>query len=297
MTSPDTSLDGVRRELGALREELSGLTAHLRTLQRQADQLAALHAEEPDAAAKVERLERVLTFEKVAAHFRDAVAQAPLIQDPVPHLWVSQLLPPDVYQAVIDAIPARAFFDDRAADANELRVPPRVAPTHSIVTWAFLTDVVLRALSSALVARFHEPLAAFTSARFPTLPPFGEWDVEVTLSQGRIVLRGPGYVGAPLPDRPWDFLTTVVCLARPNDDEAFGSRLHGDVFPFRANSALTFLGPAQAHEYLSIPHGEARATDRYTYEFGVGPTREGRRTLTAMMKNDPARAASAFDLY
>ncbi len=97
----------------------------------------------------------------------------------------------------------------------------------------------------------------------------------------------PGLVAGkspPQPERPWDLLTCVLTLARPHDSEEFGSQLGTRAVPFLPNSALVFLGAS--HGYVPIPESAPVDTERYTYEFGIGPTKEGRRTLAAMMNQD-----------
>jgi hypothetical protein len=145
-----------------------------------------------------------------------------------------------------------------------------------------MTEIVLRSLGPALAERFSKPLAARAATAFPGLPPFDEWNVEITLSEGRLVRRVRGYAGAPAPHREWDLLTAVLCLARRGDDERFGSRVYGEPFPFRANCAVAFVGPSEALEYASIPPETSGMTERYTYEFGIGPSREGRRRLARL---------------
>lgn len=258
------------------------LASLLRQLQRRTEQLSTLHQAEQAAAIGIDKLERVLDFDRVASHVRTRVARAELAETPLPHLCIADVLPDDVYGALVAAIPAAVFFDGGVDHGAALRIPPRLAPSCSIVTWGFITEIVLQVLSPALVRRFQDPLAAFAKTRFPDLPPFGEWNVEITLSEGRIVRRLPGYAGAAGPHREWDFLTTVLCLARQDDDERFGSRVGGLSFPCLANSALTFLGSGDAHEYAPIPPTAPAGTERHTYEFGTGPTREGRRALAPM---------------
>lgn len=285
MTPAERAVGELRRDCAHIRTELSRFASQVQKLQRRTDRLSALRAEEPGAVAWLDRFERTLDAEAVDAHLRTVVAKAVLVQDPIPHLQVPDLLPIEVYRALVDAIPARVFFEGGVEQGLELRIPPRVAPVHGVVAWAFLTEVVLRSLSPLLVARFEEPLAASARTRFPDLPPFREWGVEVTLSRGRIVGRGPGYVGPGAPDRPWDLLTTVLDLARPHDNEEAGSELQSMRMPFRANTSLTFLGHMASHAYSPIPEGAA-ATERYSYEFGIGPDKEGQRRLAAMIHGD-----------
>jgi hypothetical protein len=279
VTVADPFPNEVRDEVRLLRHEISTLAAEMAAVRRRAEQIAALRDEETES--RIERLERVLDYDRTTAHVRAAVSQSNLARDPVAHMYVPDLFPPDVYDALVEAIPPAAFFETDPLHAAELRMPPRLAPAHSIVTWAFLTEVVLEVLSPALVSAFAQPLGALTSTLYPALPPLSELDVEVTLSHGRLVRRTRGYQATPSPDREWDFLTAVVCLARPGDGAEFGSRLDGRTFPFNGNSALVFLQPAHAHTYESIPDTVRDHVQRHTYEFGVGPTQAGRRALAA----------------
>lgn len=283
MTEQGRPVDPLRREAHAVRSELAKLASGIATLHRRMEQLSALQDGEKHAAAQIARLERVLDFDRVAAYVRGAVTRAEVAGDPVPHLLVANLLPPDVYEALIEAIPAHVFLDGRAERGQDMRVPPRLAPMPSIVTWMFL-DEIARALSDLLVARLAEPLALYTQARFPSLPPFRDWGVELTLSEGRLVRRAPGYAGRPPVDRPWDVVTSVLYLARHQDTEEYGSQLQAAMIPFRANSALAYVGPVETHAYASIPSDAPEDVERYTYEFGIGPTRDARRTLTAPMR-------------
>jgi len=241
------------------------------------EQLAALNDGVTGDAERVAQLERVLDFDHVASHVRRAVAQAELACDPVPHLTVAELLPSTAYKALIEAIPPPVFFDGEIERGQEVRVPPRLAPLTSIMTWSFLTDVVVRPLVPMLIARFEEPLGSSTRARFPSLPSFADWDVEIALIDGRIVRRLPGYSSAVARDRSRDFLSGVLHLARIDDGEDFGSSLHGRSMPFRANTLLVFHGPAGAHAYLPIP--TAVEAERYAYEFGVRLTPRDRARL------------------
>lgn len=263
-------------------DPLSTFASRIETLRWRMEQLAALREEEPQLAARIARLERVLDFPRVAAHVRSAVAGASLVVEPAPHLTAPDLLPVDVYQAVIEAIPAAVLFDRRVERGQELRVPPRLAPVTAIVAWTFVNEIG-RVMSDLLVARLAEPLAVYARGRFPSLPPPGEWGVEMTLSEARIVRRVPGYQGGSSADRPWDLVTGVLCLGRHRDTEEYGSRLQGGSIPFRANSLLAWVGTADTHAYGSIPPDAPAVTERYTYEFGIGPTKDARRMLTALI--------------
>ena len=278
----------LQRELDTAGEAVARLAEDVDRLRRRVGRLAVLRTGAPDEAAQLRALESVLDFERVVRHVEGACAAAEQPAGPVPHVVVSNLFPADVHAAIVEAIPEPVFFEAVADGAYELGIPPRLAPFHVMVTWEFVKTVVLRALSPALIVRLHQPLAAFAQTRFPALPPFDDWNVEVTLSRGRLVRRAAGYTGVANEDRPWDLLTTVVCVGGSQEDRSYGSVLDGRSVPFRSNGALAFVGPAALHEYASIPLAAPQQASRHTYEFGIGPTRDGRRVLNAMMESRSA---------
>jgi hypothetical protein len=279
------------REMTGMREALEHLTSQIGLVQRHVDQLFELRREELDAPSRMEALERVLNVDRIAAHVRQAVARTEIVEDPVPHAVISGLLPPDAYDSVLAAIPAPVFFEDGSAGGRELRVPPALAPTCTIATWAFVTDLVKDVLAPALVGRFGGPLDRHLAALCPSLDRAGGTGLTFAASAGRIVRRWPGSDAPPARTRPWHFLTTVLFLARPGDGEDHGSRLSGAApeIPFRANSALTVLGPAGAHEYAIIPSTGPAGVVRYSYEFRLGPAPEARRRLMAAMDDTTRR--------
>ena len=284
--TPDRSLDALQRELDAVGGVFTKLTSDIDKLRRRLDQLSALRTAEPAEEAQLHALERVLDIDRVGQHVLAACAAAELSAGPVPHLVISDVLPDDVYAAIVGAIPEPAFFETVADNAYELHVPPRLAPFQALVTWEFVTAVIKRTFSPALIARLHDPLAAFARTQFPALPAFDDWNVEVTISEGHLVKRCPGYAGASSEDRPWDLLTTIVDVGATQEDGLYGSVL-GTVknIPYRPNGALAFVGPASVHQYASIPPDAPKHVVRHAYQFGVGPAREGRRVLKGMMNN------------
>lgn len=290
------STKALRLELRSAREALSDAAAQIGALQMQLDQLIELRRNDTGAAARMDRLERILDVERVANHIRDALTRAEFVDDPVPHGIVSGLLPPDVYDAVLDAIPARLFFERGDAAGAELRVPPRLGPTHAIATWTFVSDIVSNVLVPALIGCLRERVVHHRAMMRPAAGMSPEADVRFTVDSDRLVLRQPGgYVPADRAKRS-HVLTTVVHLARPGDGEDYGSRLRREIpggdatpdvgspeanttrqLPFRANSVLIVVGPPGAHEYVPIPSSAPEGTLRYTYEFRVGAQVKMRR--------------------
>ena len=73
--------------------------------QRRTALLAQAARFDDDRRDVLARLPQVLNEERVLAHVRRAIAAAPLQSDPCDHIVVSDLLPDDVYQAMLEAIP------------------------------------------------------------------------------------------------------------------------------------------------------------------------------------------------
>jgi hypothetical protein len=253
------SIGTVHDELHAARDMLTSLGVQLGVLDRQVEQLAALRREEQHAAARIASLESVLDFDRVSTHVRDAVARADVIEAPVLHAVLAGLFPADVYEAGIDAIPSRIFFDRGAGASDQLRLPPRLAPAHALITWTFLADVMRTVLCPALAERFRRASGEALAAR------------------GRIVVRRPGYDGSRAQSQAGDLLTAIVCLARPNDSDDYGTAVCrvgeedlSRVVPFRANTAVVVAGRTGMHRYASIPERAPADTERYTCELRIG---------------------------
>jgi hypothetical protein len=193
---------------------------------------------------------------------------------------------------MIHAIPSRVFFEDRPINKQQLTVPPDFAPAYSVAVWESLTQIVRGTIGPALAERFQQPLDRYVRTLCPSLSSFEEAGLALTISDGRILLRRPGYVIPPHRDPQWGFLTTIVYLARPGDREDYGTQLYRlkvecespnnaplyvdpglcrlvKTVPFRANTALTFLNSSGAHG-ASIPPDAPSDTERYIYQFRIG---------------------------
>jgi hypothetical protein len=230
-------------------------------------------------AARLEQLEQVLIPDRVAAHCRAAIGHAAIVDAPVAHAVIPDLLPSDAYAALAGALPSPAFFEGRDDTRRQVDVPPKLAETHAMVAWRFVADLVVEALAPALVARFEAPLLGHVQ-RFA--PGAVSWPVAghaVAPSLGRLLRRERGAAAQPRRERPRHFLTCVLFLARPGDTAEYGSRLRAagtssgqDVtVPFRANTLLAAVDVTGAHDYEPVPDQAPPGVVRYTYEFPIGP--------------------------
>src|SRR5688572_32754945 len=66
---------------------------------------------------------------RIAAHVTRAIADAPLVTDPFEHIVVERLLPDDVYDVLLHAIPPTPFF-------TEDRKSTRLNSSHSQISYA-----------------------------------------------------------------------------------------------------------------------------------------------------------------
>src|SRR5258705_2987784 len=249
--------------------ELSTAVDQLRV---QTEQLMTIQRVDWDRRFDLTRLDRWLDPARLEAHINRVFDAAPLELDPFPHVVIENWLPDDVYARIIDAMPASIFF---AHDRDQhWSVPFGVAPLYSRQVWAFVANhIVGDMVHAALNRKFQQTICEYVRSFCPALPA----DMDLTLhpSDGRIMLRRPGYNLMPHRDPKWGFVTGIVYLAREGDSDSHGTQLYrvrddsqaptSRVFyvepgtcdlakdvPFRANSMLVFLNSEGAHS-ASIP--------------------------------------------
>jgi hypothetical protein len=246
------STKALRSELRAINESVHGLSGQLDAVRTQLDQLAALREEEARTAGRPSALARVLDADRIRTHLREAVTRAVVVDDPIAHAIVAEVIPRDVYTALLDAVPAPIFFAGGGGGGQEIPVPPKIAPADAIATWSVLSEVMRDTLVPALAQRFD-----------------GRPDMTFTMEMGRLVCREAG--GVPVPHRlePWHLFTVVIHLAAAHDSTDYGSRLGPTELPFQANTAVVVLGGGP-HEYVAIPPDAAAR--RCSYEFRISPT-------------------------
>ena len=259
----------LRREVRDLHDAMVRLTKVTDAVELRTEQLMALHREDVGDGTRLARFEAVF-FDagRIAAHIRAAVAEAELVRHPFPHLLASDLLPPDVHDALLDAIPERVFFDAAAVNEQRIPVPPQLAPLTSILTWQFVAEqIVNRMLVPALTKRFQSSGGGFR------------------VSETYLALRQPGGTESPSPNEPLGVLSTIIHLVRPGEEDVFGTDLYAPdsspnryrlvkSVPSRPNTALTFLHTSGAHT-ISFAKDAPAGTERYTLQFRLDPSEGG----------------------
>ncbi len=290
-----------------LSDSTRALEETVAALRQRTTQLEMIACLDWDLQEEIAGLARLLDRGCIEPHVCRAVASATLSADPFPHVVVNDWLPAEVYAAMIRALPPPVFFADREMSRQRLAVPFSFGPTYSRRVWDFIAnEIVGRMLRDALQKTFAEPIRDYLRSVVGTAAPDGPMHLHA--SDGRIMLRRPGYAIAPHRDPKWGFVTGLVYLARDGDNEAHGTQLYRvrddeeaptdkpyyvdegrcelvKAVPFRANTLLAFLNSTGAHG-ASIPADAQPANlERYLYQFRLGPSS---RTLQALLAQMPA---------
>ena len=297
------SLSRVDSLVDATRE----LTSAVQALRIQTDQLMTIQRVDWEKRFDIERIDSLLEADAIRRHVAGAVEATPLELDPFPHIVVDGWLPESTYRRVIDAMPSAVFFANNRDE--HWSVPSAVAPAYSRLVWAFVANrIVGEMLYEALNRKFACMVRDYVRSFCPALGD--DIDLKLHPSDGRIMLRRPGYNLLPHRDPRWGFVTGIAYMAREGDSEAHGTQLYRvredqeapssrvyyvdqprcelvtDV-PFRANALLVFLNSEGAHG-ASIPKDASPDLERYIYQFRLGPTGKVINRLLQLMPPDKA---------
>ena len=297
------SADDDRRQIQELLASVARLETELATVTRRERQLRSIALADAELERKSLRLDQILQHESVGAHVRAAVAAAPLHADPFPYAVVDGLLPDSLYNALIDGLPPAELFSDRAINKQQLVVPLDLGPTYSRRVWGFMADTVVpEIIAPALLEKFRAHATAWLTQNFPAAGANPLDTIPMTCSDGRILLRRPGYHIPPHRDPKWGFITCLMYLARRGDSERWGTQLHrvaGDDealgarphwideqkcepvehVTFRRNRALVFLNSVGAHSAHIPADADPPDLERYAYQFRIGASAEAIRSL------------------
>jgi hypothetical protein len=292
-----------RRCLRELQESVTRLRSELAEVTRRERQLRAIALADARLEDKSRALERILDDLSIAAHVRAAVAAAPLHEDPFPYAVVDRLLPDAVYRALIDGLPPAELFSDRAINKQQLVVPLQLGPAYSRRVWGYMADTIVPdMIVPAVLEKFRPQATAWLKSNFPAAGEEPIDSIPMTCSDGRILLRRPGYYIPPHRDPKWGFITCLLYLARRGDSEQWGTRLHrvlGDEdargahphwidahkcepaghVAFRRNRALIFLNSVGAHSAEIPSDADPPDLERYAYQFRIGASTDAIKML------------------
>jgi hypothetical protein len=309
----DTFESSQRERLDAIAHELALLRRDIGSARLRADQVRAVMVQERQLERRLPELERVIADPTTGEHVRRAIANATLHLEPFPHMIVDDLLPDALFKALVRGLPPSDLFADRAKNKQQLTVPFEFGSRYSVRIWRHMTrtlgpDLIMPAIAE----RFRVPLRDWLAETMPTISPELLDELGLTCSDGRILLRRPGYRIPPHRDPKWGFITALMYLPREGDDHRWGTHLFSvseeqeavgaaphwiddgvctlvTTVEFRPNRTLFFLNSRGAHG-ADIPEDAQPATlERYAYQFRIGPSAERIQTLLASMTEDRAR--------
>jgi hypothetical protein len=291
------SIDALSAQLTSTTRELRTVNDTLATLKLHESQLRAVLRRDAELEDETTALPALLNKQGIQEHIAAAIEAAELRVDPFPHMVIENLLPDDLYDAVIRGLPPVELFGGKPVNKQQLKVPFEFAPGYSRRVWRFVADVVApQYITPALVDKFDAPLLDWVRQNWPELgdDPFGG-KIRLHSTDGRIMLRTRGYKIPPHRDPKWGFLTCLVYLVREGDSETWGTQLYsvasdreargaaphwidpaictlaGEV-GFKRNRALVFLNSVGAHGAFIPADAEPADLERYLYQFRIGPT-------------------------
>ena len=285
------------RDLGELRDAQEEMGREAREAVRLARVLALARHEDCVQAHTVQPPRLLPKLSVLKSHLRSAVEAARLENEPFPYLVIREVLPRDFYGLLLDAIPPQAFWREAGTQRQNWFIGRDPGPRQVEMVWGFVHEVMVpELLIPLLVEKFQHTINDFCRSAFGM--ENGEAQaLRYHCTEGRLLLRRPGYAIAPHLDPRHAMLTTLVYLPRPDQDthEEYGTMLFkvkadqlpvkriGIFYPERAgircelaktvpyekNSALVFFTPRAVHG-AKLPAKVVPAEfERLAYQFLV----------------------------
>lgn len=297
-----------------LQQDLTAATARLDESDSRVEQCVSLYSADAANEKRVARFEERADGERVRRHAAEAVARTELQMDPGAHIVLEDLLPDDLADDLVRAVPPGVFFPRQNMKRQEIGVPFFLAPAYSRRVWGLFAEVLEDTILPAVIEKFRPALDDFMRRNWPARGSFAESGVELGIANSRIMLRRPGYRIRPHRDPRWAFLTALVYLQKRGDPHAYGTQFYRlrqerdpthhsalwideeDVVfvkevPARRNSAVVFLNSTGAHGAF-IPSDAPAGMERFIYQVQFGPDEATKQALIAELEGD-AQAAWA----
>ena len=226
-TQQTEAFESAARHRAALADDVRALTQTLGEVSLRERQLRAIARTDAKLDAREHELDTILRPTAVSSHVRSAIASATLHEDPFPYAVVDSLLPNICYDALIRGLPPADLFADRPVNKQQLKVPLDLVPSYSRRVWAFMVGVVAAdMIAPAFVEKFDAQTTAWLRLNFPTVGADPLRAISLTCSDGRILLRRPGYYIPPHRDPKRGFLTCLLVPRAARRRRALG---HGPV--------------------------------------------------------------------
>jgi len=214
----------LERQCEVIAGELKTMNEHLARLAQRESQVRAVLERDAELDRYQGKLEDTLAKVTTSSHIERAVREAQLHASPFPHAVIDGVFPDDLYACLLRGLPPLELFADRPTNKQQLQVPFRFAPAYSRRVWRYLTSVVIPEwLAPAILTRLRGPVDEWIKENWPQVSPES---IAFQSSDGRILLRRRGYRIPPHRDPKWGFLTCILYLARPEDDESWGTQMY-----------------------------------------------------------------------
>ena len=301
--------------------DIAALTARVEELLRQVEEqrgelkrLVLAYGIDAEQHERLHAISSVWDPAKIGAHIRDVVMAAPVLTDPMPHVVIEPLLPPDAFRVLLDAVPQEEFFEgEKHLDLRGMGLESTIMPAFSRVIWRSLRrEIVGDVLAPALAERFRPFARDFLRLSFGD--DFVEEALRLRLEPHglRLMLRRPGWGLAPHLDPRDQFITTLLYLAGPDEPASYGTQLFRvlkpnfvvpyantyyperdgvscelvKTMPYRGNLCVSFLNLGGGAHGANIP-SDAQPSDmrRIVFQFYMGPQRQ---QLEALVDRLPA---------
>jgi hypothetical protein len=310
-----------------LSSQITTLTARveemLRQLEEQKGQLQRLmlaYGIDVDQHDRLRTISAVWDPAKIGAHVRDVVMAAPVLTDPMPHIVIEPLLPPEAFRALLDAVPPEDFFEGKKhLDLRGIGLESTIMPAFSRLIWRSLRREIVGHVLAPLLAERFRPFAG-DFLRLSLGDDFVDDALGLRLEPHglRLMLRRPGWSLAPHLDPRDQFITTLLYLARPDEPASYGTQLFrvlkqnfvapyantyyperdgvpcelAKTMPYRGNLCVSFLNLGGGAHGASIPD-DAKPSDmrRIVFQFYIGPERE---QLEALINRLPVERQVAW---
>jgi hypothetical protein len=315
------TLNGIQSEVGVLaaqhRQEteasarlVASIQKDLTALELREAQVRAVAQADLQLAGDLPALEaRLREPGTIHSHVRAAVSAATRQDWPFPYMVIDDVLPPDVFAALVRGLPPAVLFADRPVNHQQLRPPFPLAPQYSRRIWDFMAEVVVKKfIRPVVIERFRDPVNDWLRGNFPAVGDNPIEKIGITY-WGRVLLRRPGYLIPPHRDPKWAVITMLLYLPRPGDDDRWGTQLYTvagddeapDVRPhwigdspctlaadvaFRPNRLLVFMNSTGAHGAQIPLDAQPADLERYAYQVRLRPSGASMAELVAGLPDD-----------
>jgi hypothetical protein len=299
----------VLRRIGSLEGRVRETEARAERADRLSEQLRIQAKQAPEDLEYLQALPSLLDEVVIGEHVRRTIGAAPLLTSPCDYMVVPSVLPDEIYDLLLRAMPPEVFFDYRDPIKQNVVFPMTIGSALTTRVWNFMDTVIAgRVIREAVTARLREVLQHHFDIIFGTAFRQEAESLPHRTEGGRLMLRRPGYHLRPHRDPKRVLITCLIYLARPGDSEAYGTQLFhvtpaaenrykqtyypeadglacelATTVPFRRNTLLVLLNSRGSHG-VTIPVEAPAGLERYAYQFYVAPET---RALSALVKRLP----------